>query len=276
MLARKLSIAAILLSTFALFGCDNSKPQAATATTEKSTPVNDAKTSESKILRIGSTGQSYPNGFLQEGKLVGFDVETTEAIAKELGYTVEWTTSEFAGLMAQLEAGRLDTVANAVSITPARQEKYYFTQPYSYYGSQLVTHIDNTDINTIEDVKGKTVSGVLGSNHINVLKKSFPNNEITIKTYETRDGAMYDLVYKRVDAYVNAKPILLAEIKRNNLPFKLVGDPLVIEEVGYPFARNAQGEKLKAEFDQAINKLRENGTLKANSLKYYGADITTK
>ena len=85
---------------------------------------------------------------------------------------------------------------------------------------------------------------------------------------------MYDLVYKRVDGYVNSKPILLAEIKRGNLPFKLVGNPLVIEEVGYAFARNERGQKLRAEFDQAISKLKEKGTIKEISIKYYGEDIT--
>ena len=132
----------------------------------------------------------------------------------------------------------------------------------------------NADINTYEDLKGKTISGVLGSNHLKNLQKQFPNNEVNVKTYETRDGAMYDLVYQRVDGYVNSKPILLAEIKRGNLPFKLVGDPLVIEEVGFPFEKNEKGEKLSQEFNQAIQKLKENGTLKSLSIKYYGEDIT--
>ena len=106
------------------------------------------------------------------------------------------------------------------------------------------------------------------------LQKRFPNNEVNVKTYETRDGAMYDLVYKRVDGYVNSKPILLAEIKRGNLPFKLVGEPLVIEEVAFPFAKNEKGEELRKEFNQAIKKLKESGELKELSIKYYGEDIT--
>lgn len=239
------------------------------------TADNKTTNTESKVLRIGSTGQSYPNGFKQDGKLVGFDVETTEAIAKELGYQVEWVTAEFAGLMGQLDSGRLDTVANAVAITEARRAKYHFTQPYSYYGSQIVTHTDNKDINNFADLHGKTISGVLGSNHLKNLEKQFPNKEVTVKTYETRDGAMKDLEFKRVDGYINSKPILLAEIKRGNLPFKLVDKPLLIEEVGFGFAKNEQGEKLRNEFDQVITKLKANGTIKALSEKYYGADITT-
>lgn len=260
---KNLSVTAVLLSSITLFGCDDNKVEQA-----------ENNVSTEKILRIGSTGQSYPNGFKQDGKLVGFDVETTEAIAKELGYKVEWTTAEFAGLMGQLDAGRLDTVANAVAMTEARKAKYYFTQPYSFYGSQIVTHSDNKDINTFADLHGKTISGVLGSNHIKNLEKQFPNKEVNVKTYETRDGAMKDLEFKRVDGYINSKPILLAEIKRGNLPFKLVDKPLLIEEVGFGFAKNEQGEKLRNEFDKVITKFQQDGTLKTLSEKYYGADIT--
>ena len=235
---KTLKISTALLATITLFGCDNGGKSDTAITAQP----------ENKILRIGSTGQSYPNGFKQDGKLVGFDVETTEAIAKELGYTVEWTTAEFAGLMGQLDAGRLDTVANAVAITEARKAKYDFTQPYSYYGSQIVTHSDNTSINTFADLHGKTISGVLGSNHIKNLERQFPNKEVNVKTYETRDGAMKDL--------------------------ELVDTPLVIEAVGYAFARNEKGQKLRTEFDQALTKLKQDGTIKALSEKYYGADIT--
>lgn len=263
MALKQTALFTVLAATLALAGCNE----------EKTTPNQAA--AAPKVLKVGSTGQSYPNGFKQEGKLVGFDVETTEAIAQELGYTVEWTTAEFSGLMGQLDSGRLDTVANAVAVTDARKAKYSFTQPYSYYGSQIVAHKDNAAINSWDDLKGKTISGVLGSNHLKNLQKQFPNNEVNVKTYETRDGAMYDLVYQRVDGYVNSKPILLAEIKRGNLPFKLVGEPLVIEEVAFPFAKDEKGEKLRQEFDQAITKLKENGKLKELSIKYYGEDITT-
>lgn len=262
----KAALVTALISILMLAGCDKSSSEANISQGENSKPV----------LKIGTTGQSYPNGFQKDGKLVGFDVEVTEAVANELGYQVEWTTAEFGGLMAQLEAKRLDTVANAVAMTAARQEKYDFTQPYSYYGSQIVINSANDSIKSLDDLKGKTISGVLGSNHINILKKAFPNDDVNIRTYETRDGAMYDLVYNRVDGYINSKPILLAEIKRNNLPFKLLGEPLLIESVAYPFRRDEQSKQLKAQFDQAITKLKEQGVIAKIAEKYYGQDISQK
>ena len=252
--------AAILLTSLSLIGCDDQ---------------SNHQTTEQNIIKVGSTGQSYPNGYKQDGKLVGFDVEVTEAIANELGYKVEWVIAEFGGLMGQFDSGRLDTVANAVAVTAARQAKYDFSETYSFYGSQIVTHKDNNNINQLTDFNGKTIAGVLGSNHINNLKKAFPNNEITIKTYETRDGAMHDAEFQRVDGYVNSKPILLAEIKRKNLPFKLVGDPITIEQVAFPFNKDEKGQALREKFNQVIEKLRANGTLKNLSIKYFGEDITS-
>ncbi|WCG82889.1 amino acid ABC transporter substrate-binding protein [Pectobacterium sp. A5351] len=256
---KKVTLSVLALTTaFLVAGCDSGKSSA----------------EQEKVLKVGSTGQSYPSGFKQDNKLVGFDVEVTETIAKDLNYKVEWVTADFSGLMGQLEARKLDTVANVVAITPARQEKYNFAQPYSYYGSQIVTHKDNTDINTLADLKGKTVAGVLGSNHVNNLKKAFADGSVNIRTYETRDGAMNDALSKRVEGYVNSRPILLAEINKRNLPFKLVGEPLVIEEVSFPFHKDENGDALRKQFDAELTKMREDGRLKALAEKYFGEDIS--
>ena len=69
MILKHTALFTILATTVVLAGCNDKD--------------NDSsKIVSPKILKIGSTGQSYPNGFKQNGKLVGFDVETTEAIAK--------------------------------------------------------------------------------------------------------------------------------------------------------------------------------------------------
>lgn len=87
---------------------------------------------------------------------------------------------------------------------------------------------------------------------------------------------MNDAINNRVQAYVNSRPILLAEIKENNLPLKLVGEPLVIEAVGFPFQKDEKGKELKAAFDKELEVLRQDGRLKALSEKYFGEDITAK
>ncbi len=258
---RRLTGVLLLLSmVFAVVGCDQK---------------NSADDHE-KVLHIGATGQSFPNSYKENNELTGFDVEVANTIAQDLGYKVVWTTADFSGLLGQLEAGKLDTVANNFVVTAKRQEKYNYSDRYLSYATQIVTSDKNTNINTLEDLKGHTVAGVLGSNHVANLQKAFPDHSVTIRTYEARDGAMNDALNNRVQGYANSRPILLAEIKKHHLPFKTVGGPLSDEDVAFPFAKTAQGDELREAFNQELAKMRADGRLKAISTKYFGSDLTEK
>ncbi|MEE6288055.1 transporter substrate-binding domain-containing protein [Georgenia sp. MJ173] len=241
-------------------------------------PDDAANGDDARVLRVGSTGQSYPNSYQEDGELIGFDVEVIETAAANLGWTVEWTNTDFAGLMGQLEADRLDTVANAVAMTAERSEVYDFSEPYAYYGAQIVTNEANTDINDLEDLTGITVAGVLGSNNTAHLEAWAERTgaDIEVRTYETRDGAMQDIVNNRVEGYINSRPILLAEVERSGAPFKMVGEPIAWEGVGFPFAKTDEGAELLATINEQVTAMREDGTLAELSTKYFGEDITTE
>ncbi|MFM1652128.1 amino acid ABC transporter substrate-binding protein [Brevibacillus sp. B_LB10_24] len=232
--------------------------------------------SEEKVLRVGATGQSYPFAYKEGDKLQGFDVEVVETIADKLGYKVEWHLAEFSGVMGQLETGRIDTVSNQVAVTEQRKEKFHFTQPYAYAGTQIVVKNDNNDIHGVADLKGKTVAAVLGSNHAKNLEKQDPNKEINIKTYESQEGTLNDVAYGRVDAYVNGRSVLLAQIEKSGLPLKLAGDPITYESVAFPFPKDERHDKIREEFDKVLSELREDGTLKKLSEKYFKDDVTVK
>lgn len=226
-------------------------------------------------IRAGSTGQSYPNSYQEDGKLVGFDVEVIETIAENLGTTVEWTTANFSGVMGQLEANRLDTVANNVAVTEERAAKYEFTDPYAYMGAAIVTRGDNADLDSLEDLGGTTIAGVLGSNNTTHLEDWIEENDVDleVRTYETRDGAMQDLLAGRVDGYINSTGVFLAEIKKSDLDLKFVGDPIAWESVAFPFA---QGSELVAQVNEQIAAMREDGTLTELSQKHFDDDVSAE
>lgn len=233
---------------------------------------------EGRVLLVGSTGQSYPNSYQEDGELVGFDVEVIETAAANLGWTVEWTNTDFSGLMGQLEAGRLDTVANAVAMTDEREAVYDFSDPYAYYGAQIVTNESNTDINELEDLAGGTVAGVLGSNNTKHLEAWIERTgaDVEVRTYETRDGATQDIVNNRIQGYINSRPVLIAERERSGVPFKMVGEPIAWEGVGFPFAKTDEGAEILAAVNEQVAAMRADGTLAELSDKYFGEDITAE
>lgn len=227
----------------------------------------------SGAIRAGSTGQSYPNSYKEGGTLIGFDVEIIEKVAEALGRTVEWTNADFSGLMGQLEAGRLETVANNVAVTEERAATYDFTAPYAYMGATIVALEDNAEITTLEDLEGRTVGGVLGSNNVKHLEAWQEETGITVdlRTYETRDGAYQDVLNGRIDGYINSTGVLFAEIKRTSAPLKFIGEPIAWEAVALPFAK---GSELTAQVSEQIEALRADGTLSELSVKYYGEDVS--
>lgn len=230
--------------------------------------------SDEKVLKIGTTAQSFPNSYKVGDKLVGFDVEVAETIANNLGYQVEWVTTDFSGLMGQLEGESVDTVANQVVVTPERSDSYNFTEPYSYGGITIVTSPEN-DYQDLADLKGKTVGGVLGSQNTDALKEYDP--EIEIKLYETRESVWNDVVMNRVDGYVNIKPNLIANMEQTGKELKFVGEPFSYQPIAFPFKKNAEGDELIKQFNQEIEKLYQEGKLTEISKKYFdGVDISVK
>jgi putative amino-acid transport system substrate-binding protein len=255
------AIMAVLL-LLALSACNNSE--------------NASAENEGKVLKVGSTGLVYPFSFKEGEKLQGFDIEVVEKIADKLGYEIDWQLTDFSGLMGQLESGKLDTVANQVAVTAVREEKFNFSEAYAYDGTQIIVKNDNNDIKSVEDLKGKKVASVLGSNHAANLEGLDFANEIDIKTYEAHDGMLNELDFGRIDAYANGKNILLAEIEKSGLPLKAVGDPISKERVAFPFVKDDKNDELIEAFNQALAELREDGTLKELSEKYFKEDVTVE
>ena len=62
-------------------------------------------------------------------------------------------------------------MANGVSVTPEREEKYDFTEPYAYNRIVVITTADS-DIASMEDLEGKTTANTLGSSYA-TLAESF-------------------------------------------------------------------------------------------------------
>ncbi|MCQ2009582.1 transporter substrate-binding domain-containing protein [Sporolactobacillus sp. STSJ-5] len=233
--------------------------------------------SQEKILRVGATGQSYPNAYKDDnGKLTGYDVEVLETIAKKLGYKVEWHLTAFDGVLGQLGSGKIDTVANAFEVTPERAKQYDFTTPYTYTTTAIAVKKDSK-IQSLKDLEGKTVGGVSGSNKVDILNDYIKKNKLNIKVriYDTREGPQTDTLKGQVAGYVQAASILQATIKKSNLSLRVIDQPLAHTHISFPFSKKSKKEQaLLKKFNQQLKKLKEDGTLAKLSDKYFGIDVT--
>lgn len=224
------------------------------------------------VLRVGMSGSYFPFTFVEQDTLKGFEVDVMRAISEELGVEVDFVTANFSGLFGMLESGRIDTIANQITITEERAEKYLFTEPYVYDGAQVVVREGNEEIGGVEDLKGKRVAVNLGSNYEQLLRELPYADEIDIRTYDS--NIEQDTALGRVDAFVMDRVSASQVIKEKPLPLQLAGEPFSRIRNALPFRDTEADRALRDRVDEALATLRENGTLASISERWFGTDIT--
>lgn len=245
----------------------------------KSEASNDAKDAgEKKVLVVGSSGIYPPFISTNEnGEAQGYDVEVLQKVGEALGYEIKWEFAEFSGIFGMLDTGKIDTVANLIAMTEERKEKYDFSTPYAYSGATLVVHEDNNSINSIEDLKGKKVGVLLGNNLHQFLEKWNEENgsEIIITPYQDVSGTYNEVALGRLDAFIDVKITAASRIRDEGLPLKIYGEEYLINfDYGFPFVRSEENKEFLEAFSAEIQKLQEDGTLKALSDKWSAIDVT--
>jgi putative amino-acid transport system substrate-binding protein/putative amino-acid transport system permease protein len=233
------------------------------------------KDAASDQVGIGMSGGYKPYTFIdEEGTLTGFDVDVWTEIGKRIDKEVRFETSEFSGLFGMLDTGKITTIANQITLTEEREEKYDFSSPYVFYGAQLVVSADNDEIVDLDSLKGKKVGVSLGSNYEKMIKEYDVNNEIEVITYESYLGSLQDVAIGRIDAVLNDRLAGLTMIKESGLEIKFGGDPVQMLFNAFPFVKSEENKTLMTEVNAAIKGMKDDGTLENISKKWFEVDIT--
>lgn len=223
-----------------------------------------------QTLRVGSTPTGVPFTFLDTGsnQIQGIMVDIVTAVGKEAGFEVKIEPMQFSTLISSLTSSRIDLIAAAMYITDERKKVVDFSDPIYTYGDALfVPKADTKDYKTIEDLKGLTVGGQIGTAFVAPLQKSGLFSEV--KLYETIPDIMRDVNTGRLKAGFADAPIVAYNIQQGKFPdIRLVKGykPMVTGSVGIA-VRKTEGELLK-KVNAALAKLTAEGKIKAILAKW--------
>lgn len=223
-------------------------------------------------IKVGLEGTYPPFNYQDEnGKLTGFEVELAAALAKELGVDAGFQSTKWDGLLAALESKRLDVVINQVTISEERKKKYDFSTPYTVSGIQALTRKADADsIKSAADLAGKKVGVGLGTNYEQWLKGNVPQADI--RTYDDDPTKVQDLNAGRIDVILVDRLAAFEMVEKTGGRLAVAGDPFSRQEAGIALRKG--NPELLAAIDQAIAKLKTDGTLQRLSNKWFGADVT--
>jgi polar amino acid transport system substrate-binding protein len=115
-------------------------------------------TLEEGVLNVGvEIGYPPMEYYDKDGNLVGFDIELVKALADRLGLKVNFIDTAWEGILASLNTNKYDIAIN-ITVLPARQERYNFTNPYIDSSITIVAlKKANIKIEKPEDIAGYSV-----------------------------------------------------------------------------------------------------------------------
>jgi len=165
-------------------------------------------------------------------KVVGYDIDFLNAVAKEAGVTVEFKNTAWDGIFAGLDSGQYDAIISSVTITKERQAKYDFTDAYTSIGQILIVPKTDKTSKTIADLKGKKVGSQIGTTGSMEVKKVAG---VESKTYDEIGLAFEDMAAGRISGVVCDEPVAAHfALKKNEYKekFKIVGKAFTKEGYG--------------------------------------------
>lgn len=218
-----------------------------------------------EIIKFGTSPDFPPFEYKQDGKVIGFDVELAQEIAKILNKKIEIHELDFASLVPALQAKKVDFVISGLTITPDRAKNVDFSQVYYQAGIVAITK-EALTITSEKDLADKRIGAQLGSvmlsfaeqqknNLTNISIISLPNNLHLLQELKLDRIDVLLLEEGQKDEIINSTPGLKAHV------FPKSGDGYAVG-----FIKNSS---LRQEFDEAINQLRENGTIKKLEQNYF-------
>jgi polar amino acid transport system substrate-binding protein len=231
------------------------------------------KESADTISFAGSGGYPPFNFITDDGDVDGFDVDVAKEIADRLGKELDYVTTAWDGIIEGLRAGRYDGILGSMGITAQRQEIVDFSTPYYYSGPQLIARKDS-GINAVSDLTAQSnVALVTGT----TFEEDANKLGVQVKLYEDDNQTLMELQNGRVDGVLTDRIVGLNAIAqlRGGDDLTLVGSVLRTETMGIAFQKG--DDELREAVNAALQEMREDGTLRSISEKWFnGEDITVE
>lgn len=216
------------------------------------------------VLVVGTNAQFPPYEFLENGQIVGFDIDLINEVAARMGRTVELKDVDFDMLLLEAQVGNIQVIAAAMTPTPERADKVFFTQ--SYAGDDplvIITRSENV-VAGIDDLVGKEVvvnEGFTADRYIS------EQPGIQVKRLSTVSDAFLSLSLHRAFAFVSAQSAVEPFFKQyDRAGFNVVVLP-VLET--YAFAVSKKHSDLLNLIDKALEEIKQDGTLKSIKVKWH-------
>lgn len=269
-----LAAVAVMVAALALVGCSSggsssaaSSASGSSASASSASASSTASADKPKLLTEGklvvATSPDYPPfENLENGEYVGLDIEIAKAVAKELGYEIEFKNLQFDAIIPAIAAGgQADIGISGFSVDPERAKEIDFSDSY-YIDDQAIAVMkggsitkDNADESlNKEDVTIAVQSGTTGESYV---KENYPKAKV--QPYGNSTDAFAALQSGQANAVCTNLAVVQKMLKDAYQDAEVVKSIATGEE--YAIVVSKDNAALKTAINDALKKMKSDGTI---------------
>jgi polar amino acid transport system substrate-binding protein len=208
----------------------------------------------------------------KSGEGIGWEYDAMNEIGKRLNLNVEWNLSSWDTMIQAVREGQFDIGLDGITINDERKAQVDFSEPYMVSEQQMLVRADEerfTDAASFAANEELLVGAQAGTTNFyaavyNVLDGDEANPRI--KLFDTFGASVQALKSGDVDLVLMDKTSAAGYIGASPGAFKVVGEPLGMEEFGFIFT---PGSDLVEPVNAALASMRADGTLDALNQKWF-------
>jgi polar amino acid transport system substrate-binding protein len=240
-----------------------------------------------RTMKVATNAGWPPQSYLDDSnKLVGFDIDVSNEIARRLGVRAVFDTPDWATMTGGRWHGRWDVAIGSITPTRSRAQVVSFASIYYYSPYVFVVH-RNSRARSVADLNGKKIGVETATTSEDYIRRrlaiddpgappvKYLVNPGAVRTYADSMLPFDDLRLGpgvRIDAVLAPEQTALRAIK-SGYPIRIIPNTIAFKEP-LAVATDEDDPQWTAKLHGVIQAMKADGTLAKLTRKWYGRDYT--
>lgn len=247
------------------------------STAEAQTETADAQTEAGRQFVVGFDAEFPPYGYKDDsGEYVGFDLDLAQEVCDRLGWTlvkqpIDWNAKDM-----ELDSGAIDCIWNGFTMN-GREDDYTWSDPY-VDNSQVMVVSENSGINSLSDLAGKTVGVQAASAALDLLQseeeggqKELADTFAALQQFPDYNNAFVELQAGSIDAVAMDIGVAKYQLESRGEGYKILDEHLNSEKYAIGFKKG--NTELCDKVNEGLQQVLADGTFDKLAEKYGIADM---
>jgi ABC-type amino acid transport substrate-binding protein len=230
--------------------------------------VSPVPAQQAPLLRVGVTPDYPPLIYRQGEAIVGVEVDLARRLGQELKRPVSLVPLKWEEQITALLENRIDIIMSGMSVTPAREVRIRFVEPYLKSGLVAAFRAEDTQKYTSREVilnSFAAVGAAKGTTADVFLQRNFARGTRKVVLPRAAD-AVDELKRRSIDIFLHDAPYVLWMVSANEATLSALWEPFDLENLAWGVRKGE--DVFYDQVNRTLNQWKADGTLDALLAKW--------